>query len=197
MEWMLMLLLPPINFWYSSLALTFFCYSHTHPRSSTHHRISDCYASTTQGGNQRKEAEVETEAVQPQGGGTAPIEKHHEPLCASSTTLLEAGLNGKLPTVRKKVCYLSRVGHPLRSGSQGRGSRHYFCYFHCYSEKKSGKRPSGTSGKGTEAWKAAGCTRPALLEPVFQRNREKISTPGRINLLPISLENWFQKGWAY
>ncbi|KAL6061253.1 Transposase [Balamuthia mandrillaris] len=32
------------------------------------------------------------------GRGTAPIEKHHEPLCASSTTLLEAGLNGKLPT---------------------------------------------------------------------------------------------------
>ncbi|KAL6061777.1 hypothetical protein QOT17_012671 [Balamuthia mandrillaris] len=117
--------------------------------------------------------------------------QNHEPLCASSTTLLEAGLNGKLPTVPKKVCYLSRVGRSLRSGPQGRGSRHYFFYSHCYSEKKSGKRPSGTSGKGTEAWKAAGCTRPALLEPVFQRNREKINTP-RSLVLGRTLCLWFR-----
>ncbi|KAL6076816.1 hypothetical protein QOT17_002521 [Balamuthia mandrillaris] len=54
---------------------------HTHPRSSTHHRISDCYASTTQGGNQPKEAEVETEAVQPQAGALLRL-KSITNLCA-------------------------------------------------------------------------------------------------------------------
>ncbi|KAL6042769.1 hypothetical protein QOT17_024260, partial [Balamuthia mandrillaris] len=80
-----------------------------------------------------------------------------------------------------------------------------FCYFHCYSEKKSGKRPSCTSVKGTEAWKAAGCTHPALLEPVCQRNREKLDTPGSLvpgrNLCPwsrmvhhLQAHSWQRKG---
>ncbi|KAL6041056.1 hypothetical protein QOT17_025120 [Balamuthia mandrillaris] len=109
-----------------------------------------------QGGNQWKEAEVETGAVQSQAGELLRLKR-----TASRTSVrlfhnaLEAGLNGKLPAVRKTDCFLSRVRHPLRSGPQGRGSHHYFCYFHCYLEKKSGKRPGSTSVKGTEAWKAA------------------------------------------
>ncbi|KAL6052686.1 Chromatin assembly factor-1 [Balamuthia mandrillaris] len=125
------------------------------------------------------------------GRGTAPIEKHHEPLCASSTTLLEAGLNGKLSTFATSHGLAIHFGRVHKEGS-----RHYFCYFHCYSEKKSEKRPSGTSGKGTEAWKAAGCTRPALLEPVFQLNGRRLIRPEALclkNPLPVVLEEEEEK----
>ncbi|KAL6064147.1 hypothetical protein QOT17_011060 [Balamuthia mandrillaris] len=126
-----------------------------------HHRISDSYTSTAQGGNQRKEAEVETEA-------------------ASRTFV--------------RLFHNATGSWPEMQAAHRRGSGHYFCYIHCYSEKKSGKRPSSTPVKGTEAWKATGCTRPDLLEPARTE---------KIRLYPRSeqkktLAKWFSAArWTY